>query len=151
IIGNFNNNTEFGIVGKINNNNFSNLPSYQVADLSEIKLDKAYVLLQNKDNKVEKYEIEIVNIYNQDYPQSKTFKIKITDKRLLAYTGGVVQGMSGTPIIQNNKVIGAISHAIENYPSYGYAVYIGWMLKGDKLLIPFFNFDYLVIYLVHFL
>lgn len=132
VIGNFNNNTEFGILGKINDNNFNNLPSYKVADLSEIKLDKAYVLLQNKDNKIEKYEIEIVNIDNQNHPQSKTFKIKITDKRLLDYTGGVVQGMSGTPIIQNNKVIGAISHAIENDPSYGYAVYIGWMLKGDK-------------------
>lgn len=132
VIGNFNNNTEFGIVGQINNNNFSNLPSYKVAHLNEVKLDKAYALLQNKDNKIEKYEIEIVNIDNQDHPQSKTFKIKITDKRLLNYTGGVVQGMSGTPIIQNNKIIGAISHAIENDPSYGYAVYIGWMLKGDK-------------------
>ena len=132
VIGNFNNNTEFGILGKITDNNFSNLPSYEVADLNEIKLDKAYILLQNENNKIEKYEIEVVNIDKQIYPQSKTLKIKITDERLLNYTGGVVQGMSGTPIIQNNKIIGAISHAIENDPSYGYAVYIGWMLKGDK-------------------
>jgi len=55
---------------------------------------RIFSVKQNKDNKVEKYEIEIVNIDNQDHPQSKTFKIKITDKRLLDYTGGVVQGNS---------------------------------------------------------
>jgi len=77
IIGNFTNNTEFGIHGKITNDNFNNLPSYEVARLDEIKLDKAYVLLQNKNNKIEKYEIEIVNIDKQIYPQSKTLKIKI--------------------------------------------------------------------------
>ncbi|MDY2737781.1 SpoIVB peptidase S55 domain-containing protein, partial [Intestinibacter sp.] len=65
---------------------------------------------------------------NQHSPAPKTFKIKITDKNLLKETGGIVQGMSGTPIVQNNKIIGAISHALENNPEMGYGVYIKWML-----------------------
>ncbi|EPZ60995.1 spoIVB peptidase S55 family protein [[Clostridium] sordellii ATCC 9714] len=64
-------------------------------------------------------------------PESKTFKIEIVDKELLSITGGIVQGMSGTPIIQDNKIIGAVSHAIENDPTMGYGVYIGWMLEGE--------------------
>ena len=59
---------------------------------------------------------------------NKTFKIRITDEDLLKETGGIVQGMSGTPIIQNNKIIGAVSHALENNPKIGYGVYIKWML-----------------------
>ena len=56
---------------------------------------------------------------------------EVIDKELLSLTGGIVQGMSGTPIIQNGKFIGAISHAIENNPNLGYGVYIGWMLEGE--------------------
>ncbi|TQW81424.1 SpoIVB peptidase S55 domain-containing protein, partial [Clostridioides difficile] len=79
-------------------------------------------------NKCKKYNIEIIDIENQKHPESKSFKIKITDKKLLAQTGGIVQGMSGTPIVQDNKIIGAVSHAIENDPAVGYGVFIKWML-----------------------
>ena len=62
-------------------------------------------------------------------PKSKTFKIRIIDKELLQLTGGIVQGMSGTPIVQDDKIIGAISHALENDPTTGYAVFIRWMME----------------------
>ena len=68
-------------------------------------------------------------IKNQKTPKSKTFKIHITDKELLQLTGGIVQGMSGTPIVQGDKIIGAISHAVENDPTTGYAVFIKWMIE----------------------
>ena len=86
------------------------------------------IILQNKQNKCVKYVIEILKIENQTSPSPKTFKIKIVDEDLLRDTGGIVQGMSGTPIIQNGKIIGAVSHALENNPKVGYGVYIKWML-----------------------
>lgn len=130
-IGDFKENTDFGIKGTIQALNFSKFKKYQVADLSEVKTGKASILLQTSSNDAKEYEINIINIKNQKNAESKTFKIEITDKELLNTTGGIVQGMSGTPIIQNDKIIGAISHAIENDPSLGYGVYIGWMLEGE--------------------
>ncbi len=128
IIGNFNKNTEYGIKGFTKNIDFSYEDKYKVADLDEVKLGKAQIILQNTQNKCIKYDIEILKIENQYSPAPKTFKIKITDKNLLKETGGIVQGMSGTPIVQNGKIIGAISHALENNPEVGYGVYIKWML-----------------------
>ena len=87
--------------------------------------------MQISNDDAKEYEISILNVKKQRNPESKTFKIEIKDKKLLSMTGGIVQGMSGTPIIQNDKIIGAISHAVENDPSIGYGVYIGWMLEGE--------------------
>lgn len=74
------------------------------------------------------YEIQIVKATSQDAPKEKSMVISVTDKRLLAATGGIVQGMSGSPIIQNGKLIGAVTHVFVNEPTKGYGVYIGWML-----------------------
>lgn len=130
-IGNFKRNTDFGIKGTINKIDLSKFKKYKVANLNEVKVGKASIILQTSNNSSREYEIKILNIKNQKNPESKTFKIEIVDKELLKITGGIVQGMSGTPIIQNNKIIGAISHAVENNPSIGYGVYIGWMLEGE--------------------
>ena len=129
-IGNFTKNTNFGIKGHINNFDTSKLEKYKVASLNEIRLGKAEIILQNQLNKCEKYDIEIINIDKQRNPRPKTFKIRITDKDLLVKTGGIVQGMSGTPIVQGDKIIGAISHAVENDPTLGYGVFIGWMINN---------------------
>ncbi|WP_455542593.1 SpoIVB peptidase S55 domain-containing protein [Intestinibacter sp.] len=128
LIGNFTENTQYGIKGTAKNIDFSNQKKYKVANLGEVELGKAQIILQNKQNKCVKYDIEILKIENQNYPQSKTFKIRILDEDLIKETGGIVQGMSGTPIIQNNKIIGAVSHALENNPKIGYGIYIKWML-----------------------
>ena len=129
-IGQFAMNDDFGIKGNIVGFDYSKLESYKVANLDEVKLGKAQLILQTTSKGREKFDIQIIDIQNQRSPQSRTFKIKITDKDLLTQTGGIVQGMSGTPIVQDGKIIGAISHAVENDPSIGYAVFIQWMLKN---------------------
>lgn len=130
-IGNFKDNSSFGIKGTVHKLDLSKFKQYEVAKLSEVKTGKASILLQTSNGDPKEYEINIINIKNQRNPESKTFKIEIVDKELLELTGGIVQGMSGTPIIQDNKIVGAVSHAIENNPTTGYGVYIGWMLEGE--------------------
>ncbi len=129
IIGEFNKNSDFGIKGTINNIDLSKYKKYKVASIEEVKLGKAQIILQDVNNQCKKYDIEIINIEHQRKPDSKGIKIKITDPELLQKTGGIVQGMSGTPIIQDNKIVGAVSHALENNPSLGYGVYIQWMIN----------------------
>ncbi|XAM39404.1 hypothetical protein TPHSE_36940 [Terrisporobacter petrolearius] len=129
VIGEFNDNTTFGIKGSVDNIDLSNHKKYRVAEVDEVKLGKAQIILQNKSNTCKKYNIEIINIEKQRKPDSKGIKIKITDPQLLKETGGIVQGMSGTPIVQGNKIVGAVSHALENNPTVGYGVYIKWMLE----------------------
>ena len=62
-------------------------------------------------------------------------KIKVTDRTLLEKTGGIIQGMSGSPIIQNNKIVGAVTHVIINNPKEGYGIYIEWMLNDMDIFI----------------
>lgn len=131
-IGQFNLNTSYGIKGTISNYNLSDLKKYKVASLDEVKLGKAQIILQSNNEECKKYDIEIISIDNQKSPSAKTFKIRILDKDLMLKTGGIVQGMSGTPIVQGDKIIGAVSHAVENDPSLGYGVFIKWMLENDK-------------------
>lgn len=132
IIGEFNQNTSFGIKGKVLNYDFVNLKKYKVASLDEVKLGKAEIILQSDNEQCKKYDIEIISIEKQKNPSAKTFKIRVLDKDLMLKTGGIVQGMSGTPIVQGDKIIGAISHAVENDPSLGYAVYIKWMMENNN-------------------
>ena len=121
--------TDFGIKGDIVKFDTSNYEKYKVASLNEVKTGNAQIILQTSNEGCKKFDIEILNIENQKTPKSKTFKIHITDKELLQLTGGIVQGMSGTPIVQGDKIIGAISHAVENDPTTGYAVFIKWMIE----------------------
>ena len=129
IIGEFNKNSDFGIKGKISNIDLSKYEKYKIASVEEVKLGKAQIILQDVNNQCKKYDIEIINIEHQHKPDSKGIKIKITDSELLQKTGGIVQGMSGTPIVQGDKIVGAVSHALENNPSLGYGVYIQWMIN----------------------
>lgn len=128
-IGKFTDNTDFGIKGDIVKFDTSNYEKYKVASLNEVETGNAQIILQTSNEGCKKFDIEILNIENQKTPKSKTFKIHITDKELLQLTGGIVQGMSGTPIVQGDKIIGAISHAVENDPTTGYAVFIKWMIE----------------------
>jgi len=80
-------------------------------------------------NKVEAFDVEIVSTVNQKFPATKGMVIKVTDKELLKKTGGIVQGMSGSPIIQDGKLVGAVTHVFVNDPTSGYGVHIEWMLQ----------------------
>lgn len=99
----------------------------EVAFHNEIKPGKAKVQFI-MDSEPEEYDIEIVEI-NQNIKE-KNMVIKITDKRLLNKTNGIVQGMSGSPIIQDGKVIGAVTHVMINDPKKGYGIFIENMMEN---------------------
>ena len=105
----------------------------EVALRDEIKLGKATILcsLDNSKN-VEEYEIEIKKIYKDNNYNNKSMEIKITDDRLIEKTGGIIQGMSGSPIIQNGKFIGAVTHVFVNSATEGYAIFGDLMIKQSR-------------------
>lgn len=125
-------NTNFGIYGKINNVEELNQDSDKVMEVmarDEVKEGKASILCTLDDNKQEEYEIEIEKVYTSTNRSNKNMIIKVTDQRLLEKTGGIIQGMSGSPIIQNGKFVGAITNVLVNNPEEGYAVFGDIMLK----------------------
>ena len=130
------NNTECGIFGdgtkSLINSKF-NKPM-QIGLRNEIKEGKAQILTTVNGSEPELFDIEIQKLLSQNTSGSKSMVIKITDPKLLAKTGGIVQGMSGSPIIQNNKIIGAVTHVLINKPDVGYGIYIEWMLKDAGIL-----------------
>lgn len=130
-IGNINKNSDIGIYGSEINSEFVNkykIKQVDVANRNEIKIGNAEIYCELDNNKVEKYNIEIKKIYKGNYKDNKSMLIKITDKRLLEKTGGIIPGMSGTPIIQNGKFVGAITNVLLNNPKQGYAIFADMMM-----------------------
>jgi stage IV sporulation protein B len=131
IIGNIQRNSPFGIFGTLETtlkNGILDKP-IPIALSQEVKKGKAKILTVVDGDEVEEYEIEIVSTIPQKFPAVKGMVIKITDPKLLEKTGGIVQGMSGSPIIQDGKLIGAVTHVFVNDPTSGYGVHIEWMLN----------------------
>ncbi len=130
-IGSITKNSPFGIFGTldqaIKNNKYDQPMSIALAH--EIKEGPAKILTVIDGEKVEEFDIEIVNSIPQKYPATKGMIIQVTDPRLLEKTGGIVQGMSGSPIIQDDKIVGAVTHVFVNDPTSGYGVHIEWMLQ----------------------
>ena len=130
VYGSIKSNEESGIFGTYD----SELPDNDVIEVEEpdnVKLGSAQIRTVINASTVKNYDIEIINIEKND--TTKNILFKITDKELLNLTGGVVAGMSGSPIIQNNKIIGAVTHVVVNDPQKGYGIFITTMLKeGDK-------------------
>lgn len=93
-----------------------------------LKEGDAYIWCTLGDEKPQKYSVQISNI-DISNNNTKNFKVKITDKNLLERTGGIVQGMSGSPIIQDGKIVGAITHVLINNPAEGYGIFIENMLS----------------------
>ena len=119
-------NTTKGIFGTYNKEINNNL--YKVAKPTEIQTGKAKILTVLKDKNIEEYMINIEKI-NNDETEIKNIVFTITDDKLLKTTGGIIQGMSGSPIIQNNKIIGAVTHVVVDNPSKGYGIFITKMLE----------------------
>ncbi|MBR5662641.1 MAG: PDZ domain-containing protein [Bacilli bacterium] len=125
-------NTKYGIYGMYSSK-YDIDDAVEVKGLSDIKLGKAYIRTVTKGEEVKDYEIEITKI-NKD-SKLKSIAFKITDKELLEKTGGVVQGMSGSPIMQDGYLIGAVTHVLIDDVKSGYGVSIITMLnEGDKLV-----------------
>ena len=130
-IGNIYKNCGFGIYGTVENLNNLDINynrRVKVASRQEIELGKA-TFLSGIDGQVKEYELEIEKIYLNNNEDNKSMLIKITDEELLEKTGGIIQGMSGSPIIQNGKFIGAITHVFVKEPQVGYAVFGDMMLN----------------------
>lgn len=131
-IGSINLNTDFGIYGnlkEINTLGIDKNNSLDIALKNEIKTGEATILLALEDEIRKEYKIEIKKIYKNNTEDNKSMLIEITDEKLIEKTGGIIQGMSGAPIIQNGKFIGAITHVLVNNPLQGYAVFGEIMIK----------------------
>ena len=101
----------------------------EIARRDEIQKGKAILLCNLEETKVEEYEIEIQKIYMNNNYDNKSMLIKVKDQKLIEKTGGIIQGMSGSPIIQNGKFVGAVTNVLVNDPTQGYAVFGDIMIK----------------------
>lgn len=124
-------NNEYGIYGKYTVN-VDDLVSLEVGEREDVKLGNAQIWTVIHGDKVEKFDIEIVSLKDQDKQSVKGISFKIVDKRLLNITNGIVAGMSGSPIIQDNKIIGAVTHVLVDKVDYGYGIFIEWMLEESN-------------------
>ena len=124
-IGNISINSQIGIYGNMSCDEFSSDNAIPVAAKEQICESEAYILSDVIGQKTEKYSIKINKITNDS---DKGLIIEITDPRLIDCTGGIVQGMSGSPIIQNDKIVGAVTHVFVDDPTRGYGIFIEEML-----------------------
>lgn len=130
-LGNIEKNTDFGIYGTLQSaaNKKQAIP---IAMRDEIRTGVAHILCNLDGTEVKSYEIEIQKI-NRNATDNKGMLIKVTDPALLEKTGGIVQGMSGSPIIQDDKLVGAVTHVLVNDPTRGYGIFIELMIeKADE-------------------
>ncbi len=121
-------NNKNGVYGTTNEN-FEKNSLYPVAEKSEVKKGRAEIIATVDENGPESFDIEITKI-SKDNRQGKNMVIKIIDDELIEKTGGIVQGMSGSPIIQEGMLIGAVTHVFINDPTGGYAIFSQTMLKN---------------------
>lgn len=127
-IGVINENSTCGVFGYLSNTLKSPENKMKLCAKEDLKEGEAYIWCTLSDCEPQKYTIEISDI-NRTQGNNKNFKIKITDEKLLEKSGGIVQGMSGSPIIQNGKLVGAVTHVLINDPTSGYGIFIENMLN----------------------
>lgn len=130
VFGSIYKNSNHGIFGKYTSN-LDNFELVEVGNINDIKIGKAFIYTVLDEEKVDSYEIDIKSI--NENSDTKNIVYEIVDKRLIDACGGIVQGMSGSPIMQNNKIIGAVTHVIVDNPLIGYGISITKMLEeGEK-------------------
>ena len=125
-------NTEFGIYGELTNLTSLNIDSskkMKVALRNEIKTGEAIMKCTLDDGVCRDYKIEIEKVYLDNNSNNKSMLIKIVDEKLLEKTGGIVRGLSGAPIIQDGKFVGAVTNVLVNEPNRGYAIFAEIMIK----------------------
>ncbi len=130
-------NTEVGIYGTVEDGKQSYFTGKKlpIALQQDIKEGKASILSNIEGEEVKEYDVEIESVNRYSKNESKGMVIKITDEELLSKTGGIVQGMSGSPILQNDKIVGAVTHVFVNEPTKGYGIFIENMLKAEKAIL----------------
>ena len=132
-IGSVTKNTQFGVYGVLNNFSELNIDTskkVKVALRDEIKEGDAKILCAlDNSNITKEYDIKIEKIYKDNEYNNKSMLIRVTDKELLNKTGGIIRGLSGAPIIQNEKFVGAITNVLVSNPEIGYAIFADLMIK----------------------
>lgn len=123
-------NTTRGVFGNYTDK-IPNKQEYKVAKKDDIKTGEAKILTVLDGNNVLEYKVNIIKINNNDN-KTRNFIFDITDEKLLNKTGGIIQGMSGSPIIQNDKIIGAVTHVVVDDPHKGYGIFITNMLEESE-------------------
>ena len=130
-IGNIITNNNTGIYGQIFDCN-TGQKEYPLARKQEVEIGPATILCSLKDESPKEYQVEIVSVDYNENNKVKNMIVKVVDDKLLELTGGIVQGMSGTPILQNGKLVGAITHVFINDPKKGYGIFAENMYENSK-------------------
>jgi stage IV sporulation protein B len=129
-LGKIEKNSRFGIYGHLYGMDYRNAETpIAAAYHSEVTVGPAQIYTVIRGTKIEHFNVEIIKVYRQDAPRDKGMVIKVVDPLLLKLTGGIIQGMSGSPIIQHGKFIGAVTHVLVNDPTKGYGVLAEWMIQ----------------------
>lgn len=126
IYGEISKNTRYGLFGDYKKI-LPNKNLIEVAEKEEVKVGEAKILTTLSDNQIKEYTINITKI--NEYNKIKNIYFEVTDESLLNETGGIVQGMSGSPILQGDKIVGAVTHVVVDNPSKGYGIFITNMLE----------------------
>ncbi len=124
-------NTNFGIFGSASDELLQQCKKVKIGGRSTVKAGKAQILCSLDGKNVEEFDIEIIKTSYQSKQSNKSLIFKVTDKELIARTGGIIQGMSGSPIIQNGRLIGAVTHVFLNDATKGFGVYLDLMLNEN--------------------
>lgn len=122
-------NTDQGVFGQVDNDVFGGVP-IPVAKPEEVRVGAATIRCNVSGDRVEEYAVEILRVYPPETGNDRCMMVEVTDPRLLEQTGGVVQGMSGSPILQDGKLVGAVTHVLVNDPTRGYGIFIENMLAA---------------------
>lgn len=131
VLGQIIKNTSYGIYGNLEIDMIKNKESIEVAKKIDIVEGPAKIYCTLENNKIEEFSVNIERVlYNSS--GNKNMVLKITDEKLIQKTGGIIQGMSGSPIVQNNKLIGAVTHVFYNDPTQGYGVFAETMINDMK-------------------
>lgn len=129
-LGSVSKNTNFGIFGKVTPNMLEYCKKVKIGGRQTAKAGKATILCSLDGKNVEEFDIEIIKTNFKGKNSNKSLVFKVTDKDLIERTGGIIQGMSGSPIIQNGRLIGAVTHVFLNDATKGFGVYLDLMLEN---------------------
>ena len=135
ILGKLKINTPSGIFGTLDSKDMvSGKQAMPIAKASEIKTGPATILSNVSGSEVKEYSVEVTRVYTGNEAIGRSMMISVTDQSLIAQTGGIVQGMSGSPILQDGRLIGAVTHVFVNDPLKGYGVFLEWMLDEAEAI-----------------
>lgn len=129
--GSIDTNNKYGVFGVIKEDSeLYNAKKYEVGGRLSVKPGKATILCCLNGKNIEEFEIEIIKTNYQKRSNDKSMVIRVVDNELIKRTGGIIQGMSGSPIIQNGKLIGAVTHVFISDPTKGFGIYLDWMIEN---------------------